>query len=145
MAITITRAEIKRKCMIPSSDTTYDSDIDALIIEMQPSVEYTIADVYLNDTSNTKLQAVLKLGILEVMSGEALQQLRREPGVSEDLSVAGVSIGARKDHGATLIEQGTSRLQPFRKIAEETADGSAISSTTSGTDRTFTSDAMEVW
>jgi len=33
--------------MIPSSDTTYDSDIDSLISEMQPSIEFTIADKYL--------------------------------------------------------------------------------------------------
>ena len=142
MAITITRAEIKRKCMIPSSDTTYDSDIDALITEMQPSVEYTIADVYLNDTSNTKLQAVLKLGILEIMSGEFLQQLYRELGASESVKVGSVTIGARKEHGAKLIEQGTSRLQPFRKTIEDVPDDAQISSTTAQTDRTFNADSM---
>ena len=94
MAITITRAEVKRKCMIPAADTTYDFDIDALVAEMQPSIEYAIADEYLSDTGNTRLQATLKLGILEIVSGEFLQQLNRaiaavlqQPQVRESLAV----------------------------------------------------------
>lgn len=145
MAITITRAEVKRKCMIPSSDTTHDSDIDALITEMQPSIEYTIADTYLNDSSNTRLQAVLKLGILEVMSGEFLQQLYRELGAVESVKIGSVTIGARKDHGVKLIEQGTSRLRPFRKAIDGLSDEATISSTTSETDRTFDAAGMKGW
>ena len=145
MAITITRAEVKRKCMIPSSETGYDSDIDALIAEMQPSVEYTIADSYLSQTSDTKLQAVLKLGILEILSGEFLQQLLRETGASEEFSVGGLSLGARKDLGANLITQGTARLSPFRKAIEGLSDDSEIASNTSETERTFDAESMKVW
>jgi len=145
MAITITRAEVKRKSMIPASDTTYDSDIDALIAEMQPSIEYTIADVYLNDTGNTKLQAVLKLGILEIMSGEFLQQLYREAGASEDFKVGSVTMGARREHGAKLMEQGTARLRPFRKAIDGLSDEAEIAGTTTDKDRTFTDDSMKVW
>jgi len=144
MAITITHAEVKRKSMIPASDTTYDNDIDALITEMQPTIEYTLADVYLSDTGNTKLQATLKLGILEIISGEFLQQLNREAGASEDVSAGGISIGARKDYGATLAAQGGERLSPYRKVAEEEED-TGIASTTLSTDRTFTSDSMKDW
>ncbi len=145
MAITITRADVKRKCMIPSTDTAHDTDIDALIAEMQPSIQYTIADQYLNDTSNANLQAVLKLGIMEVISGECLQQLYREPGASEGISVGGVSISPRQEHGAKLIAQGKERLRPFLKATNVSADDAAITSTTSETDRTFTMDSMEVW
>jgi len=145
MAITITRAEVKRKCMIPSSETTYDSDIDALIAEMQPSVEYTISDAYLNNTSNTKLQAVLKLGILEILSGEFLGQLYREMGASESVKVGSVTIGSRKDYGAALVQQGTARLKPFRKAIEGLSDETGITSTTSEADRTFDSESMKVW
>lgn len=143
MAITITRAEVKRKSMIPASDTTYDSDIDALISEMQPTIEYTLADEYLNDTGNAKLQATLKLGILEIVSGEFLQQLNREAGASEDLSAGGISLGARRDYGAMLAVQGGERLSPYQKVAEEEDDG--VTSTTLSTDRTFTSDTMKDW
>ncbi len=144
MAITITRAEIKRKSMIPTADTTYDSDIDALISEMQPSIEYTLADEYLSDTGNAKLQATLKLGILEIVSGEFLQQLNREAGASENLSAGGITIGARKDYGIALAAQGTERLRPYQKIAG-TEDDTGIASTTLGVDRTFTSDSMKGW
>lgn len=143
MAITITRAEIKRKSMIPTADTTHDSDIDALISEMQPSIEYTLADDYLSDTGNTKLQATLKLGILEIVSGEFLQQLNREAGASENLSAGGITIGARKDYGIALAAQGTERLSPYLRVAGQGDTG--ITSTTLSVDRTFTSDSMKGW
>ena len=145
MAITITKAEVKRKCMIPSAETGYDSDIDALIAEAQPSIEYTIADVYLNDTGNTKLQATLKLGILEMLSGEFLQQLGREETASQKIEVSSISIGAPPEHGAKLMEQGRLRLLPFRKAIDGLSSEAAVSSTTTDTDRTFTDDSMKVW
>lgn len=145
MAITITRAEVKRKCMIPASETAYDSDIDALISEMQPSIEYTIADAYLNDTANTRLQAVLKLGILEIMSGEFLRQLRREEGASESFKVGSITLGSKPEHGATLVEQGTARLRPFRKAIDGLSDEARITSSTIDSDRTFTDDSMRTW
>lgn len=144
MAITITRADVKRKCMIALTDTAHDADIDALIAEMQPSIEYTIADEYLNDTSNANLQAVLKLGITEIISGECLQQLYREPGASEGISISGISISPRQEHGAKLLAQGRERLRPFLKAIND-ADEAAIGSTTSDAERTFTMDSMEVW
>ena len=145
MAIAITKAEIKRKCMIPAADTSHDTDIDALIAEMQPSIEYTVGDEYLNDTTNAKLQAVLKLGILEIMGGEFLQQLYREEGASEVFSVGGMSIGSRPEHGSKLIKQGTERLSPYLKGVEAAPDSSGISSTTRDSDRTFTGESMKTW
>jgi len=145
MAITITKAEIKRKCMIPAAETSHDSDIDALIAEMQPSIEYTVADEYLNDTGNTKLQAVLKLGMLEIMSGELLQQLHREEGASEVFSVGSISIGSRPELGSKLIQQGQMRLSPYLKVEEASADDSGIASTTRDAERTFTKESMGTW
>lgn len=145
MAITITKAEVKRKCSIPSADTTYDSDIDALISEMQPGIEYTIAETYIDDTSNTRLQSILKLGILEILSGEFLQQRSREAGASETVSIGSITIGSTPDLGAKLISQGTSRLQPFRKAIDGMSSEIGISSSTSAADREFTGESMEVW
>lgn len=137
MSITITKADIKRKCMIPSADTTYDTSIDSLISEMQPAVEYTIADQYLADTGNTNLQALLKLGILEIISGEFLQQLARETGNTEDFSVGGVSIGEIKVRGPELFKQGETRLASFLKSVQ------SISSTTQDSRPTFSLEETE--
>lgn len=115
MAITIARTDVKRKCMISASDTTYDSQIDSLISEMKPGIEYTIAADYLGNTSDAALQATLTLGTLEIISGEFLEQLLREPGASEQFSIAGVSIGERKEKGELLKAQGQARLSPFLK------------------------------
>ena len=145
MAITITRADVKRKCMIPSTETTYDSDIDSLISEMQPSIEFTIAECYLSDTGNLRLQSVLKLGVLEIISGEFLQQLYRESGASEAIKVGGLTVGAPPEHGARLIQQGMERLRPFRKAIDGLADEPGISVSAGSTDRTFTAEQMRDW
>lgn len=145
MAITISRAEIKRKCMIPAADTSHDGDVDALIAEMKPSIEFTISETYLNDTGNTGLQALLKLGVLEIISGEYLQQLYRETGASESLKMGGITLGERAAHGAMLIAQGTARLEPYRKTLDAPEDDARIGSSTIGTERTFTDDSMRGW
>ena len=141
MAISITKAEVKRKCAIPSANTSYDSDIDSLISEVQPAVEYTIADIYLNDTGNSKLQSALKLGILEIISGEFLEQLCREIGASEEFSVAGVSIGERKERGQALILQGSARLASFLKSMQaaptDQPTASPVQCTIAHSDREF--------
>lgn len=145
MSISIVKADIKRKCRILSSDTSFDSDIDALIGEMQPGVEYTIADTYLNDAGNTRLQGILKLGILEVLSGEFLQQINRAVGEGGSFSIAGVTIGATPDHGAALILQGNARLQPFRTAIDGVSGETAALSTTSDREMQFRAENTEVW
>jgi len=137
MSIAITRADVKRKCMIPAADVTYDTSIDSLIAEMQPAVEFTIDDSYLVDTANTGLQAAIKLGILEVISGEFLQQLAREMGSTEEFSIAGITIGRIKEQGPALIQQGAARLAPFLKSMQPLIEESAISSTTKTADPVF--------
>ena len=143
MSISITTAEVKRKAMIPSGDTTYDSSIASLITEMQPAIEHTIDDRYLDD-SDAGLQAALKLGILEMITGEFLEQLRREQGASEQFSIAGVSIGQASPCGAELIAQGAERLSPYLTCALPMMADTASSSSTSDVETTF-SDDEEVW
>ncbi|MEN6372303.1 MAG: hypothetical protein ABFD64_09860 [Armatimonadota bacterium] len=143
MAISITNADVKRKCMLPASDTTYDTSIDALIAEMQPAVEFTIADSYLANTADTRLQAALKLGILEVISGEFLQQLAREMGSTEEFSIGGVTIGQIKEHGPVLIQQGAARLASFLKSMQPMMTETNISSTTKDTEPVFAADETE--
>jgi hypothetical protein len=144
VSITILKADIKRKCRITSSDTSYDTDIDALIAETQPGIEYTISDKYINDTGNIKLQGILKLGMLEIISGEFLQQLARADG-SGSISIGGISIGAAPDHGAALIIQGNTRLQPFRKAIDGMSGEASVQSSSSDRELQFGAENTEVW
>ena len=137
MAITITRADVKRKCMLPTSETTYDTMIDSLIAETQPATEFTFVDAYLQDTGNVGLQAALKLGILEIISGEFLQQLARELGKTEQFSIGGVTVGEMKERGPALIMQGASRLAPFLRSVQPMMSDSSIQSTTRDTEPVF--------
>lgn len=113
MAITITVTDVKRKAMVSTFD--YDSAISTLISEMLPALEYSIDKTFLLDASDANLQALLRLGMLEIIAGEFLEQLRREAGASEAFSVAGLSIGELSQKGTDLIQQGTARLEPFLK------------------------------
>lgn len=137
MAISILLEEVKRKAMIDSADETYDSAIEDLIDEMQPALEYSIADEYLDNTSDTNLQAALKLGMLEIITGEFIEQLRRQLGAAEEFSIAGVSIGAAQQRGVDLIQQGAARLAPFVKSVLPVTTDTASSSTTEDTEKVF--------
>jgi hypothetical protein len=143
MAITITRADVKRKCMIPTSDTTYDSAIDSSIAEMQPAIEHSIADEYLSNTGDTDLQAALKLGILELISAEFLEQMTREAGAAEQFAIGGLTIGERKERGADLRTRGTARLDPYLKAMLPMMSESDAKSTTLDAESAF--DEEETW
>lgn len=141
MAITITAADVKRKAMIDS--TTYDTSITSLITEMQAALQYSIADVHLNNT-DANLQATLKLGMLEIITGEFIEQLRREAGAAEDFSAGGVTMGSSSLRGVDLIEQGASRLSPYLKSTLPMMYESTAHSTTIDSDTCFSKDE-EVW
>lgn len=143
MSISITRADVKRKAMI--GVTTYDDAIDDLIEEMQPAIEITIADIYLNDTSNTRLQAALKLGILEMICGEFIEQLRREEGATEQFSAGGVSIGQGGIGGVELITQGSARLAPYLASALPVLAESGQHSTSIDREPAFASAREVTW
>lgn len=137
MSISITVADVKRKAGIDSANTTYDSAITSLIAEMQPPLEYSIADCYLGDTSNTKLQATLKLGMLEMIAGEIVEQLRRELGGSEQFGIAGLTMGPSAATGVELVQQGATRLAPYLKAALPMMSESAPANSTIDRDPTF--------
>ena len=129
MAISIAASEVKSKAMIASADTTHDVAIALLISEMQPPLEYSVADCYLAD-SDAGLQATLKLGMLEIITGEFLEQMRREVGATEEFSVNGLSVGGSAQRGVELIQQGATRLSPYLKGSlPNMADSASASST----------------
>lgn len=144
MSISITASEVKRKAGIDPTDTTYDSSIGSLIAEMQGPLEYSIADCYLGDTSNSRLQATLKLGMLEMIAGEFIEQLRREVGSTEQFSVGGVTIGEWATRGVDLIQQGATRLSPYLKSALPMMSETSISNSSADRELTFSQDE-EVW
>jgi hypothetical protein len=144
MAISITVADVKRKAGIDADNTDYDSSITSLIAEMQPPLEYSVADCYLDDTSNLNLQATLKLGMLEMIAGEFVEQLRRELGGSEQFGVAGLTMGPSPAAGVELIQQGATRLAPYLKSALPMMSETASANSAIDRDSTFSEDE-EVW
>ncbi|MCH8274216.1 MAG: hypothetical protein IH851_05450 [Armatimonadetes bacterium] len=123
MALTVTRATIKEKCRITVTD--FDTEIDNLITEQKPVIEFAILDAHVNDTSNTGLVKTLDLGAAEVVAGEFLAQAMREPGAGEVLEFSDVRFGSRPpaqfkvpiNDPFFLKAQGWVRLAPYLKPA----------------------------
>ena len=125
MSISIAASDIKRKAMVPTSNTQHDTSINSLITEMQAPLEYSISSEYII-SSDSGLLATLKLGMLEIITGEFLEQLKRETGNTEAFAVAGITIGASAVQGIDLINQGYKRLTPFLKDSSPLSDDSGI-------------------
>ncbi|GIV20998.1 MAG: hypothetical protein KatS3mg023_2749 [Armatimonadota bacterium] len=116
MAIVVTRDAVKRTAAVSSG--TYDAQIDALIADLVPVIEYTLASDALADSA---LEAVLSRGATEIIAGEFLAQRLREEGATEAFEAGGVRVGespsSRTDWGDPygLMERGWARLMPFLK------------------------------
>lgn len=134
MSIQVTKAMVKSKCRIIVSD--FDTEIETLIEEQLPVIEFAILEHHLNDTSNVGLQATLTLGATEIISGEFLAQSFREPGASETLVFGDLVIGARPGSSFSvsiadpfgLKSQGWQRLTPYLKpqLKSDEATSTAI-------------------
>ncbi|GIK33250.1 MAG: hypothetical protein HND43_07675 [Armatimonadetes bacterium] len=117
MSLSVTSSRVKEKCGITVSD--YDATISNLIGEITPVVEFAIRGEHLADAGNTGLQATLKLGLTEVICGELLEQIAREPGASESVSIGDLALSPPPPQVwstlAGLKRQGWARLRPFLK------------------------------
>ncbi len=142
--MTITVDDVKRKCMIAGDDDSHDDSIEARIAEMQPALEFTLDPLYLNETGDAKLQALLQLGALELIAAEFLAQRWREAGFAEEFQAGGVRVGQFWERGKQLLELGTARLAPFRRSLAEASGETRVIASAPG-DRQFTDDTMRGW
>lgn len=121
MALSVTKETVKRKCRISAAD--FDAEIQATIDEQLPAIEFAIEPSFVADVGNAGLQATLNLGAAEIVSGEFLAQVFREPGASEELDFYDIRFGYRNLQfaDATVIDpfglkaQGWLRLSPYLK------------------------------
>lgn len=121
MSLTVTRATVKRKCRL--SVTDFDTEIDDMISEQLPVVEFAVLAAHIADTGNSGLQSTLNLGAAEVIAGEFLAQAYREPGACEELKFLDLTIGQRPPDQVLisiadpfgLKKQGWARLAPYLK------------------------------
>ncbi|MDQ2985706.1 MAG: hypothetical protein M3R13_03155 [Armatimonadota bacterium] len=119
MALSVSVATVRAKCRI--FDSEFDTEIDALIDEQLPVIEFAILAEHIANTGDTGLQATLNLGAAEVIAGEFLAQSFREPGVAELIQIGELEIGDRLPPRAPIIdpyllkEQGWQRLAPYLK------------------------------
>ncbi len=128
MALSVSRAAVKEKAGI--TVTTYDTPIDNLLTTWLAALTFAIADEHIADTGNAGLQATLNLAAAEMIAGEILAQIDREPGARDRFRLADLSV-ERDDLGpgdpSGLKAQGLARLRPFLK-----ADSGLIASATGG-------------
>jgi hypothetical protein len=132
LGITVTRARVKDKCAI--SVTTYDTTIDNLIAEMGAAVTYALKPEYVGGGLDANLQATLDLGATEIVCGELMAQLCREPGATEAIALGTIQIWSIKRGSINdpylLIEAGWTRLRPFLRLDANVPTYSRILSNT---------------
>ncbi len=139
MAIVVTRDAVKRTAAVSSS--TWDSQIDALIADLVPVIEYTLSPDALADSA---LEAVLSRGATEIIAGEFLAQRLREEGATESFEAGSVRVGESPLSGTDLgdpyglIQRGWGRLMPFLKPVY-------AQSTTRDRERQVSEQAMSGW
>jgi len=117
MSLIVLRSKVKEKCGITGTD--FDSQVDSLIVDMVPVLEYAIAPGYIADTGNAGLQATLNLGATEIVSGEFLAQMGRKLGAYDwivlgDFEVRPVTRMDPHDPSG-LLALGWRRLGPYLK------------------------------
>jgi hypothetical protein len=121
MSLSVSVSTVKRKCRITVSD--FDTEIQDTINEQLPAIEFSLDETFVADVGNAGLQATLNLGAAEVISGEFLAQLFRDPGSSEEIDFFDIRFGRRNEQFADakiidpfgLKAQGWLRLSPFLK------------------------------
>ncbi len=91
-----------------SQKTVYDADITALITEMQASLTGMV-----DTTAISTYEAACKGGMIDVIAGETLNMLRRQPGFAEAVTAGGIALGAAPESGDKLVERGMAILGPF--------------------------------
>ncbi len=139
MAIVVTKEAVKRTAAISSS--TYDAQIDALIADLTPVIEYTLSAEAVADP---ELTAVLSRSATEIIAGEFLAQRLREPGATEAFEAGSVRVGESPQAHADLrdpyglMRRGWARLAPFLKPVY-------AKSTTRDRERRVTEESMSSW
>lgn len=135
----VTRDAVKRTAAVSSS--AWDSQIDALIADLVPVIEYTLSPDAL---ANSALEAVLARGATEIIAGEFLAQRLREEGATGSFETGGIRVGespqSRADLGDPygLIQRGWARLMPFLKPV-------SAQSTTRDRERQVSEQTMSGW
>lgn len=113
--LTVTRDDVKRKTRLGSE---YDAEIDALIAEMLPAIEYAIDPLYL-DNPEPGLLATLNLGALEIIAGEMLATLWREMSALVGFRFGWLQVFPPEwldpSDPSGLKAQGARRLAPYLK------------------------------
>lgn len=115
MTLTILPDRVKAKSGLTGPE--FDAEIAALVAELGPVIEASIDPCFLSPDAGSGVRAVLELGATEVVAGELLEQMWREPGALDRVSVGPVSVQPPSievlRHVLGLRERGWARLAPY--------------------------------
>ncbi len=116
MSLVVSLSRVREKAGLTGS--SYDSKISNLISDWVPVLEFAIDPTFLNDTTNTGLQATLNLAATELITGEIISQLAREIGSTDGFAFGWLEVrsGIRDNADPSgLKQQGALRLSTFLK------------------------------
>jgi hypothetical protein len=110
MSLSISRSRIKEKCGV--TDTSLDTIIDNLILELTPVIEQMIRPDALENPA-AGVQATLTLGATEIVCGEFLSQQLRAGGAADCVTIGDLKVQPNLSLPTGLVVQGYERLSPF--------------------------------
>jgi len=125
--LTITRDDLKRLCVLDLTDTTPNTDLDAIIAGEQSVCEYALDPAILAASAGSDgLRATLTLGVSEMLAGSYLRRQARAPGATDDFHIGPLDVTASKTDSLPqiaerLAAQGLKRLEPFARAAKAVA------------------------
>ncbi len=125
VVLAVAVADLKRLLAVEPGDTSQDDGLSAWLASEQLAVEYgldasVLAAAVSVITPNAGLEAVLTLGVSEVLAGAYLAAQGRIPGQGVDVAIASLHFtthsGPLPDKlGGELLASGLSRLAPYSR------------------------------
>ncbi|HUV04658.1 MAG TPA: hypothetical protein VMX94_06075 [Armatimonadota bacterium] len=97
--------------------SVYDAKITAIVAEMLVGLSGMIVAAHL-----ATYEAACKQGMIDVIAGECLNMLRRQPGYAEAAKFGGNEVGEAAESGDKLIARGMAILEPFTVAGDAALD-----------------------
>jgi hypothetical protein len=114
--MTVTVEAVRMKAGLDGD--AYEDEITALLDAFLPALAYAVRPEHHADP-DAGLQATLDLAATEIVAGELLAQIWREPGAAEDIRLGDLRLTPLVRDLADpfgLIRRGWERLRPYLKL-----------------------------
>ncbi len=119
--LTVDASRVATKAKVDIAE--HEGNINSLIGEMLPLISHKIEPEYLETTDET-IQAIMNIGVTEIIVGEYLKELANDEEEASDFSAGSIKIGENKSvqtrntRAKEWIDTGWNKLKPYMKSTD---------------------------